>query len=403
MPGGGGGGGGGGMPGGMGGMPGGMPGMGGGDDGDGGEGGQKELGDHVPPNGGAMPDMSAMMGNGRQRTSSVAEDAAADLYNPDLVRLTMYVDGVGAELSGDIKILLHKSWAPLGVEHLEKLVRAQVYDGVKFIRVVPDFIVQFGIPASPIVTRRWSDAIADDPPTPGVENRRGTVVFATAGKSSRTTQLFVNVINNERTLDTKDYTPVGEVVQGMDILDKIYKYYGERPDQDRLRVEGDDYLKQNFPQMSLIRYARIDKGPEAPILLPTKDDSRTDDGAATTTPEESIKKWAAKEVGKEHNSQLVAIKLLSTPSANINDKEKKKTTKEKEKEKEKSISKLRRDEALKRDRNLRKRRPNQASKGHDSILFFSGICMSSLLFFVYSRCRGDKKNRRGKNKKRRNI
>ena len=158
-----GGGGGGGMPGGMPGggrgMPGGMPGMGG-DDG-GSQEGQQQQGDHVPPNGGAMPDMSAMMGGGRQRKSNVEEDAAADLYNPDLIRMTMYVDGVGAELSGDVKFLLHKSWAPLGVEHLANLVLNQVYDGVKFFRVVPDFIVQFGIPASPIVTRRWSDPIKD--------------------------------------------------------------------------------------------------------------------------------------------------------------------------------------------------------------------------------------------------
>ena len=136
-----------------------------------------------------MEGIQNRMAEGRQyRGSSNTADAQADLLDPDLVRLHFEIDGVGSEHSGPVKILLHRSWSPIGVEHLAGLVRQRVYDGTKFFRVVPGFIVQFGIPSVPMVTRRFKTPIKDDPRKKGVSNRRGTVVFATSGPNSRTTR-----------------------------------------------------------------------------------------------------------------------------------------------------------------------------------------------------------------------
>ncbi len=91
-----------------------------------------------------MEGIQNRMAEGRQyRGSSNTADAQADLLDPDLVRLHFEIDGVGSEHSGPVKILLHRSWSPIGVEHLAGLVRQRVYDGTQCFRVVPGFIVQF--------------------------------------------------------------------------------------------------------------------------------------------------------------------------------------------------------------------------------------------------------------------
>jgi peptidyl-prolyl cis-trans isomerase A (cyclophilin A) len=157
---------------------------------------------------------------------------------------------------GDFVIDVHRDWAPNGADRLFNLAKSGFYSDVAFFRAIDNFMVQFGIHGDPSVSGVWKKArIKDDPAKES--NTRGRVTFATAGPNTRTTQMFVNYKNNAM-LDNQGFTPVGEVSEGMDIVDSLYKGYGEGaprgrgPSQPRMQGEGNTYLKADFPELDYI-------------------------------------------------------------------------------------------------------------------------------------------------------
>jgi cyclophilin family peptidyl-prolyl cis-trans isomerase len=155
---------------------------------------------------------------------------------------------------GNVVIEVHPEWAPIGAEHFRKLVEAGFYDGARFFRVVPGFVVQFGLAANPAMTKKWDTPIKDDPVLQ--TNRVGSVVYATAGPNTRTTQIFINLAGNQR-LDSQGFAPFGMVTQGMDAVEKIYSGYGENPDQGEITARGNAYLTGQFPKLDYIRKATV--------------------------------------------------------------------------------------------------------------------------------------------------
>jgi len=166
-----------------------------------------------------------------------------------------------ATTKGDFVVEVKRAWAPLGADRFYNLARNGFYEGAAFFRVLPGFVAQFGIPARPAVGRAWARAtIPDDPVTQS--NLRGSLTFATAGRNTRTTQIFINLADNPR-LDGMGFAPFGRVVEGMDVVDKLYSDYGEGapqgngPDQGRLTNEGKAYLDKGFPLLDSIKSAAI--------------------------------------------------------------------------------------------------------------------------------------------------
>jgi peptidyl-prolyl cis-trans isomerase A (cyclophilin A) len=156
---------------------------------------------------------------------------------------------------GPVVIDVTRAQAPAGADRFYNLVRAHYFDGCRFFRVVPGFVVQFGLAADPAQTARWEVPIKDDPPK--ASNVRGTVTFAATGQpNSRTAQLFINLGNNPN-LDAMGFAPIGRVASGMDAVDRIYSGDGEKPDQLLIEAEGNSYLQKEFPRLDYIKAARI--------------------------------------------------------------------------------------------------------------------------------------------------
>ena len=149
-------------------------------------------------------------------------------------------------------------WAPIGVAHFRKALDAGVYTGARFFRVLPGFMVQFGIAGDPALSATWSeDTIQDDPVTQS--NTPGMVTFAKTGApNSRSTQLFINCGNNSR-LDGMGFAPIGRVVSGMDVVEAIYSIYREQPDQGQIQKRGNAYLKEQFPKLDYIESVSVAK------------------------------------------------------------------------------------------------------------------------------------------------
>ena len=162
---------------------------------------------------------------------------------------------------GKFTVEVTRSLAPNGADRFYNLVRSGYFTDVAFFRVVPGFMCQFGIHGDPSISAKWREAMIPDDPVKG-SNTRGTITFATAGPDTRTTQLFINFANNVN-LDAMGFSSFGKVIAGMDVVDKINGEYGDGPpggngpDQSRIQMEGNAYLKKDFPNLDYIKSATI--------------------------------------------------------------------------------------------------------------------------------------------------
>jgi cyclophilin family peptidyl-prolyl cis-trans isomerase len=158
---------------------------------------------------------------------------------------------------GTISIELVRAWAPAGVDRFYNLARAGYYDDSRVYRVIYGYIAQFGIAGDPRVANLWGRRkIPADPVRE--HNVRGTISYAQFKPTDRTTNVFINLKDNPE-LDTLRFAPFGRVVQGMDVVDSLYAFYGEFPSADaplgnpkRLFAESNKYLDEKFPLLDKI-------------------------------------------------------------------------------------------------------------------------------------------------------
>ena len=163
---------------------------------------------------------------------------------------------------GNFTMMAHRDWAPRGVDRFYHAVQMGFYDDVRFFRVLSGFMAQFGMNGDPRVTAAWEPLLLQDDPVKQ-KNVRGMVTYAAGGSpNTRSTQLFINYGDNTN-LDGMGFAPIGQVIEGMSVVDSLYAAYGEGapngpgPDQGRIASEGNRYLTQNYPKLDFIRRARI--------------------------------------------------------------------------------------------------------------------------------------------------
>src|SRR5262249_608078 len=161
-------------------------------------------------------------------------------------------------------IQIHRDWAPRGVDRFYNLVRTRFFADSRFFRVRPGFIAQFGIPGDPKIAAVWREqALPDDPVRQS--NIRGTIAYAMTGPDTRTTQLYINISENSR-LDPDGFSPIGRVVEGMEIVDQLYSGYGEDAGggmrggkQGKIFEGGNAHLDREFPKLDKLVRASVVK------------------------------------------------------------------------------------------------------------------------------------------------
>jgi peptidyl-prolyl cis-trans isomerase A (cyclophilin A) len=172
---------------------------------------------------------------------------------------------------GDVVIDVTRDWAPRGADRFYNLVRAGYFTDASFFRVVPNFMAQFGISARPDVNRAWTNANIQDDPGGKKSNTRGMVTFATTGRpNTRGTQLFINTaMAGNAFLDPMGFVPFGEVVEGMENVDKFYTGYGDTANQEGVIEEGGKaWVDKNMPKLDRILTATIVPPAAAPGAAP---------------------------------------------------------------------------------------------------------------------------------------
>lgn len=169
---------------------------------------------------------------------------------------------------GGFDVMARTQWSPAGVDRFYQLVNDRYYDETGFFRVVKGFVAQFGLAENPAKTKAWRvRRLADEPVKHG--NTRGAISYARGGPGTRTTQIYINLVDNARldTANTYGFPAFAEVVSGMSVVDSIYSGYnavrggppipGGEPSQDSVSQKGTAYLKRHFPKMDYIKSARV--------------------------------------------------------------------------------------------------------------------------------------------------
>ena len=165
--------------------------------------------------------------------------------------------------AGNFVIEVHRDWSPHGADRFYSLVRAKYYDDSRFFRVVPGRWVQFGINGNPAIAQQQRHITIPDDPLKQ-PNTLGYLAFSNTGPNTRSTQVYINLGDNTRNDVEAGFAPFGKVVEGMDVVEKLYGGYGEHSGggmraghQDQMFEGGNAYLDREFPRLDKLIRATI--------------------------------------------------------------------------------------------------------------------------------------------------
>lgn len=218
-------------------------------------------GAQTPAQTSAPPKTSAAPKSGTSATTTRAYDRA--LLRPALLK-DKAPDTFQVKFTttrGDFIVTVTRAWAPLGADRFYVLAKHHFFDNSSFFRVVPGFVVQFGLSSYPPVSAAWENANVKDEPVVQ-SNKRGYLTYAKTSKpNTRSTQMFINLKDNSASLDRQGFSPFGVINdQGMKVVEMMYDQYGDStPDdyQDMIAKKGKAYLDKNYPKLDYIKTAII--------------------------------------------------------------------------------------------------------------------------------------------------
>jgi len=165
--------------------------------------------------------------------------------------------------AGNFVIEVHRDWSPHGADRIYELVHNGYYNDSRFFRVVPGRWVQFGISGDPRTAERWRHRVIPDDPLVQ-HNTPGFVAFANTGPNTRSTEVYINTGDNSRNDKENGFAPFGQVVEGMDVVEKLYGGYGEHAGggmraghQDDMFAGGNAWLDREFPKLDKLIRASV--------------------------------------------------------------------------------------------------------------------------------------------------
>ncbi len=162
---------------------------------------------------------------------------------------------------GNFIVEAKREHSPLAVDRFFYLINNNYYDNNKFFRVLPNFVVQWGMKGIPEIDSVWSQLGVEDEPVK-LSNYKGTIAFARGGPQTRSNQLFINLADNLQ-LDESNFNEVkgfpafSKVVNGMDVVESINAEYLQRPMQDSISIQGNNYLDRVYPNLDYIISTKI--------------------------------------------------------------------------------------------------------------------------------------------------
>lgn len=198
---------------------------------------------------------------------------------PFRVLFMVQIDSQKPEDLSALEIEVRPDWAPLAAERFRTLVELGFYKDAPFFRVLPGYVAQFGISSDPNLNKQWvycdttdegtkrgfcQPNLPDEPRTQ--PNKKGTLSFASSGKNSRKTQIFINLANNDgppNFLDAQNFVPFARiVVRGVETENntipwRLNAQYGGKVNQGKAAYYGGEYFQTVFPSLSIIRDAKI--------------------------------------------------------------------------------------------------------------------------------------------------
>lgn len=183
----------------------------------------------------------------------------ADLRSPNLYSVLFHTNIVldGSTVHQSFIMNVTRIWAPKGSDRFYSLVKDNYFSNATFFRLVPDFVVQFGIAAQKRESAKWISAIKDDPVS--ASNLKWSVSFATSGPDTRSTQIFINYADNTM-LDYQGFAPFGEVVSGFDALLAINNPSPSDSggiDQDMMYERGNEWVVSRYPTVNYVTCASV--------------------------------------------------------------------------------------------------------------------------------------------------